>query len=112
MIILYLQLHFVLVDVENTCTVSDTSEKNSISYGKQFINPTTDENIFQTIETNSLDTEATAIPSKPSKKRKQTPQEEATITSSHPSKPRRKKTFHEETTRVSARQRSKRSRLS
>ncbi len=93
MIILYFVLHFILVATENTCIVSNTPENEFISSGKQSTNPAVDENIFQTIEKSSFDTEATTISSRHPKKRKQT-------------------TSDEETTRLSVLVQSKRSRLS
>jgi len=93
MIIQYFVLHFILVAMENTCTVSKIPEKDFMSSEKQSKNLPTDENIFETIERSSCDTETTPVSSQHKKKRKQT-------------------TSHEETTKVSARLRSKRSRLS
>ncbi len=86
-------LHFILVAKKNTCTVSNTPENEFTSPGKQSTNPALDENIFQTIERSSFDSEATTISSHHPKKRKQT-------------------TSDGETTKLSALVQSKRSRLS
>jgi hypothetical protein len=93
MIILYFVLHLILVAEENACRVLNTSENEFMSSEKQSTNSAVDENIFQTIKRSSFDTEATNISSQHSKKRTQT-------------------TFHKETTRLSDRPQSKKSRLS
>jgi hypothetical protein len=63
MIIQYFVLHFILVAMENTCTVSKIPEKEFMSSEKQSKNLPTDENIFERIERSSCDTETTPVSS-------------------------------------------------
>lgn len=114
MIIAYFVLHFILVvDGEDTYTVSNKRKHPAKSSTIQSADHAVDENIFQTMETSGFDTTTTVIPSQPSKKRKQkTSHDEATTILSNESKQCKQKTSHAETRHLSTRLQSKKSRLS
>ncbi len=93
MFILYVELHFLLVHVENTPAISNTFEHATMSSAKKSTLSVVDENIFETLERDSLNAKATIISPKHKNKRKQT-------------------TFDEETKNLSSRIQRKKARLS